>query len=126
MAKAFMFSPDTHFHETCGNLIALKQFSLKLAIQFRCYWDKEKTDNMTAQSSFSLEAKYQRVIAGLIQMRTRTLQSYGCECVVCTGMLFLLTAGRRESEMFLAFPRISVLNSPMRVFTNFSLCSRLW
>lgn len=66
MAKAFMFCPDTHFHETYGNLIALKQFSLKLAIQFKHYWDKEQTDNVTAQSSFSLEAKYQGVIVGLI------------------------------------------------------------
>lgn len=43
MAKAFMFCPDTHFHETCGNFIALKQFSFKLAIQFKHDWDKEQT-----------------------------------------------------------------------------------
>lgn len=61
-----MLCPDTHFHETCGNFIALKQFSFKLAIQFKHDWDKEQTNNVTAQSSFSVEAKYRGVIAGLI------------------------------------------------------------
>lgn len=34
-------------------------------------------------------------------------------------------ARRREYETFLAFPGYSVLNSPMRFFTNFALCSGL-
>lgn len=62
-----MFCPDIHFHETSGNLIALKQFSFKLAIQFEHYWDKEQADNVAAQPSFSLEARYQGVTAGLIK-----------------------------------------------------------
>lgn len=61
-----MFCPDTYFHEICGNLVALEQFSLKLAIQFKHDCDKEQTDNVTVQSSFSLEAQYQGVIADLI------------------------------------------------------------
>lgn len=43
-----MFCPDIDSHEKSGKLVYWKELFLKLAIQFKHYWDKEQADSMTA------------------------------------------------------------------------------